>query len=135
MDVLVDKRSRGFSHSVSSKQIRSKKMQVIINSDSQVDLKEQSMEQWQQQVADSLQRFNDWITRVEVHLTDENSQAKGGPDDIRCLIEARPASRQPVSVEVRAATAEQALLEGARTMKRRLATMQDKARTESRDRD
>ncbi len=39
-------------------------------------------------------RFADQITRVEVHLSDENSQ-KGGGDDTRCLLEARLAGLQP----------------------------------------
>ena len=107
-------------------------MQVIINSDNQVDLQSNFIEHWQTEIATSLQRFSDWVTRIEVHLTDENSNSKGGVDDIRCLIEARPANRQPVSVEVRGASAEQALADGVQTLDRRLGTMIDKARTQQR---
>lgn len=110
-------------------------MQVLINSGNQVDLHEGSIQKWQEEISSALERFGNWITRVEVHLTDENSQTKGGGDDIRCLMEARPASHQPVSIEVRAASPGQAIAEGIDTLKRRLATMQDKARTESRKRD
>ena len=109
-------------------------MQVIINSDNHVELNEQSIEQWQTEISTSLERFSDWITRVEVHLTDQNSDAKGGPDDIRCLMEARPASQQPVSVEVRAASVDQAILEGTNTLERRLGAMIDKIRSEARKR-
>ncbi len=63
-------------------------MQVIINSDSHIDMTQEAVEHWQTEIATSLKRFNDWITRLEVHVTDVNSQAKGGADDIRCLIEA-----------------------------------------------
>ncbi len=107
-------------------------MQIIINSDNHLQMNQDSIEQYQSEVAASLKRFNDRITRIEVHLTDENSLAKGGADDIRCLMEARPASQQPVSVEVRAATVEQAIREGASTLKRRLSAMLEKSQTEQR---
>ena len=107
-------------------------MQIIINSNNQVPMNQDSIEQYQSEVAASLERFNDRITRIEVHLTDENSLAKGGVDDIRCLMEARPASQQPVSVEVRAASVEQAIREGTNTLKRRMNTMFEKSQTEKR---
>lgn len=109
-------------------------MQIIINSDKQVDLKAEQTEQWQTEIASSLERFGDWITRVEVHLTDQNSQAKGGPDDIRCLMEARPASKQPVSIEVRSSSVDRAIREATNTLERRLSGILEKARTESRKR-
>lgn len=49
----------------------------------------------------SLSRFEDHISRLEVHLSDENS-AKTGPDDKRCLIEARMEGRQPIAVTANA---------------------------------
>ena len=107
-------------------------MQIIINSDNQVELENKFIEHWQSEISSSLQRFSDWLTRVEVHLTDENSKAKGGTDDIRCLIEARPANRQPVSVEVRGSSAEHALADGIQTLDRRLGTLLDKFRTQQR---
>lgn len=107
-------------------------MQVIINSDNQVDLQEDFIQHWQSEITSSLKRFNDWITRVEVHLTDENGASRGGVDDIRCLIEARPADRQPVSIEVRGESAELALADGIQTLGRRLGTLVDKARTQKR---
>jgi ribosome-associated translation inhibitor RaiA len=48
------------------------------------------------------------ITRVEVHLSDENSD-KGGDNDKRCLLEARLAGLRPVVVSHRAATLQQAI--------------------------
>ena len=103
-----------------------------MNSDNQVDLNEDSIEHWRSEITTSLERFNDWITRVEVHVTDENSKSKEGTDDIRCLIEARPANKQPVSVEVRGSSAEHAISDGIKTMQRRLSAMVDKARTQRR---
>ncbi|MGI9516899.1 MAG: hypothetical protein ACR2NP_07645 [Pirellulaceae bacterium] len=107
-------------------------MQVIINSDNQVDLNDDLIQQWQGEISDSLQRFSHWVTRVEVHLTDENSNSKSGVSDIRCLLEARPADKQPVSVEVRGPSAEHALADGIQTLTRRLGTIVDKARTQQR---
>ena len=109
-------------------------MLVNLHSDNHVDLKEDSIQQLETEIATSLKRFSNWITRVEVHLTDENSQAKGGSDDIRCLMEARPAGKQPVSIEVRAASVVQAIQQGTNTLERRLGDIEDKARTEARKR-
>ena len=109
-------------------------MQVHINSDNHVDLNEHSVQHWQTEITAALKRFSDWITRVEVQLTDENSRAKSGSDVIRCVMEARPAGRQPVSIEVRAASVEQAIRTGTNTLERRLDSASDKARTQARKR-
>lgn len=39
------------------------------------------------------------LTRVEVHLRDDNSAAKSAPQDKRCVMEARIAGRQPLAVD------------------------------------
>ena len=59
-------------------------------------------------VEGALSRFNEHITRVEVHLTDENS-GKGGQDDKRCVMEARLEGRSPVAVTHHAASLHQAV--------------------------
>ncbi len=51
----------------------------------------------EKEVEKSLKVFRDRITRVEVHLHDNNGP-KAGPDK-RCVMEARPASHQPIAVE------------------------------------
>ncbi|MCQ4314327.1 HPF/RaiA family ribosome-associated protein [Pseudomonas stutzeri] len=48
-------------------------------------------------VEERLERFDDFLTRIEVHVSDENAQ-KAGADDKRCQIEARPKGHQAVSV-------------------------------------
>lgn len=50
------------------------------------------------EVIKAVGRFSDRITRIEAHLGDENAQKKG-PDDKRCMLEARPAGADPVVVE------------------------------------
>jgi ribosome-associated translation inhibitor RaiA len=56
-----------------------------------------------------LGRFEDRITRVEVHLSDENSRSKSHGDDMRCVMEARLAGLAPITVTEQAATVEQAV--------------------------
>ena len=56
----------------------------------------------------ALQRFSGRVSRVEVHLSDENS-GKGGADDKRCVMEARLEGRPPAAVTHKAATLDQAL--------------------------
>lgn len=55
-----------------------------------------------------LARFSSHITRVEVHLADENG-SKGGEQDKRCVLEARIEGRKPVAVTHHAASMKQAL--------------------------
>lgn len=59
-------------------------------------------------VEHALARFADSITRVEVHLSDENSGKKSLHDQ-RCMLEARLQGRQPVAVTEHAASQDQAL--------------------------
>ncbi|WP_263264112.1 HPF/RaiA family ribosome-associated protein [Pseudomonas sp. RIT-PI-S] len=48
-------------------------------------------------VEDTLARFDDLLTRVEIHVSDENA-GKAGAQDKRCQIEARPKGHTPISV-------------------------------------
>lgn len=57
------------------------------------------------------------ITRVEVHLSVENS-IKNGDNDKRCLLEARVAGLPPISAEHRAATVELAVSGAAQQLAR-----------------
>ncbi len=70
-------------------------------------------------VAASLDRFGERLTRVEVHLSDENGDKTRG-DDKKCVLEARPANMQPVSVTNVAATFDQAVDGAAKKMERHL---------------
>jgi hypothetical protein len=60
-------------------------------------------------ILDELSRFTDHITRIEVHLADENSH-KNGENDIRCILEARLENKQPIAVTSHADTVEKAAL-------------------------
>jgi len=84
-------------------------MQIQINTDRNIECHEALAAQLTGVVESALSRDSDHITRVEVHLSDENSDKKGGNDDMRCVMEARLEGRQPIAVTHRAATLDQAV--------------------------
>jgi ribosome-associated translation inhibitor RaiA len=60
---------------------------------------------------------SDRITRVEVHLSDQNGD-KSGQDDKRCMLEARLEGRQPTVVTHHAASLDEAVDGAADKLKR-----------------
>lgn len=93
-------------------------MQVQVNTDRNIEGGESLTRQVEAEVEDALGRFSEWITRVEVQLSDESSSSKTGDNDKRCVMEARPASLQPITVTHQAATVDQALKGCAKKMAR-----------------
>jgi ribosomal subunit interface protein len=73
-------------------------MLVQLTTDNHVSGHAERAERVETDVRAALERFTDQITRVEVHLNDENSSEKGGGNDKRCLLEARLAGLQPITV-------------------------------------
>ncbi|MCX7644088.1 MAG: HPF/RaiA family ribosome-associated protein [Rhodobacteraceae bacterium] len=73
-----------------------------------------------QELEHTLGRFAGRLTRIEVHLSDQNSPAKGGADDIRCTLEARPEGLRPVAVSHDAARIAEALRGAAQKLARAL---------------
>lgn len=51
------------------------------------------------QITTHLTRFLKRLTRIEVHISDENEPHRDTGDDKKCLIEARPAGRDPLVAE------------------------------------
>jgi ribosome-associated translation inhibitor RaiA len=84
-------------------------MQIQINTDRNIEGREALADQLRDVVESALNRFSDRITRVEVHLSDENSDKKGGTDEMRCMMEARIEGRQPIAVTHQAASLDQAV--------------------------
>jgi uncharacterized protein (DUF111 family) len=97
-------------------------MQIQINTDRNIDGNEAMIEQAQSVVRGALERFGARITRVEVHLSDQNSDKKSGARDLRCLMEARVEGLKPTAVSHEAATVEEALEGAAGKMHRSLET-------------
>jgi len=79
-------------------------MKIQINTDSNIAGNDQLRREVETLLRGALDRFSEKITRVEVHLSDENSDKKSGVDDMRCLLEARLAGLQPIAVSHEAAT-------------------------------
>jgi hypothetical protein len=93
---------------VSGGQTTEEKMQIQINTNSHVAGREKLAVDVRSVVESALSRFGDQITRVEVHISDQNS-SKSGPDDKRCVMEARLEGRQPTAATHYAATVDQAV--------------------------
>ena len=85
-------------------------MQVMINTDHNIDGREAVAGRITGLVEDALRHVSDHVTRVEVHLTDENSDQKGGVGAMRCVIEARIEGRQPLSASDEATSLDDAVL-------------------------
>jgi ribosome-associated translation inhibitor RaiA len=83
-------------------------MQIQVNTDRHIEGTDDLTAEVESSVRRSLSRFDERITRLEVHLSDLNSE-KSGPDDKRCMIEARMAGRDPVAVSHQAATVDAAV--------------------------
>ncbi len=83
-------------------------MIIQVNTDHNIEGKTELTQQIETDVADGLELYGDRITRVEVHLSDENSDKKFGTNDMRCLIEARLSGLQPLAVSDTGETTEQA---------------------------
>ena len=83
-------------------------MQIQVNTDHNIEGREALAAHVSGVVESALGRIRDQVTRVEVHLSDENSN-KSGRNDKRCVMEARLRGRQPVAVVHHAATLEDAV--------------------------
>ncbi len=79
-------------------------MRIQINSDRNIEIDEALQAEISAGVESALGRLRSGITLLEVHLSDENSDKKGGHDDMRCLLEARLEGHQPIAVAHRAAS-------------------------------
>lgn len=94
-------------------------MHIQINTDSNIAGREELAVQVKGVVESVLTRFSDRITRVEVHLSDQNSD-KSGQDDKRCVMEARLEGRQPTAVTHQAASLGEAVAGASEKLKRTL---------------
>ena len=76
-------------------------MQIQINTGHNIEVDEARIAEISGIVESALSRFSDHITRLEVHLSDENSDKKAGHDAIRCMIEARIRAASPLRSRTR----------------------------------
>ncbi len=92
-------------------------MEIQVNSGSNIEGVDELARRVEEEIETVLGRFSDQITRVEVHLNDENADKTGGADK-RCLIEARLAGRDPEAVTHTADSIEQAYTGAAKKLRR-----------------
>jgi ribosome-associated translation inhibitor RaiA len=83
-------------------------MNIQINTGKDVIISEELRASLTYLLSEELSRYNDQITRLEVHLSDEDGN-KDGLNDKRCMLEARVVSRQPIAVTDHAGTHEEAV--------------------------
>jgi ribosome-associated translation inhibitor RaiA len=83
-------------------------MTIQINTDKTLNGEKRNTDFFSTQIAEALQRFENHITRVEVHLKDE-SGSKDGFNDISCLLEARIEGRKPIAITNQANTMDSAI--------------------------
>ena len=79
-------------------------MQIEIHTDGNIEGHEALTAQVSGVVESALRRFGEHITRVDVHLSDENSDRKVGYNAMRCMMEVRLEGRQPIVVTHQATT-------------------------------
>ncbi len=94
-------------------------MIVQVNSDKTIAVDASLKRFVRGEVARILARFEDRVTRVEVHLSDINSR-RTGPPDKRCLVEARPAGARPITTSAVASRLDAAIGQALRKMQRSL---------------
>ncbi|MFO7525378.1 MAG: HPF/RaiA family ribosome-associated protein [Ignavibacteriaceae bacterium] len=72
-------------------------MKILFNTDKNVSGNQAIRSSMIDIISEDLSRFDDNITRLEVHLSDENGK-KSGQTDKRCVIEARLQGMHPIAV-------------------------------------
>jgi len=72
-------------------------MKIQLNTDKNIQGTEKLEAVISEKINHNFKQFAENITRIEIHLSDENAN-KSGADDIQCKIEARIEGVQPVMV-------------------------------------
>jgi len=94
-------------------------MQFQFNSDSSVMGTENVAERIETMMREKFARFDDRLTRLEVHVSDEHGHTHGF-DDKTCMIEARPRGGKPIGVTEHGSKVDAAARKAAQTMVQRL---------------
>lgn len=100
-------------------------MKIQLNTDKNIAGDERLENYLSSLIEHELSRFSDHITRIEIHLADENGQKKGA-NDKRCMLEARLENRQPIAVTSHANTVEQAVNVALDKLKASIETIYDR---------
>ena len=105
-------------------------MLIQINTDRNIEGTVEMITHLTEVLKDGLERFDDQLTRLEVHLSDENG-SKEGMDDKKCVLEARLKGANPIVVTTIEATVHQSVKTAAEKMQHTLEKMLEKKRVQS----
>lgn len=100
-------------------------MKVQINTDKNIEGSARLESYFAAEVEKSLDRFQDKITRVEIHFGDENGE-KFSLHDKKCVIEVRPVKLQAITVTEHAESLEKAFSGALAKAKKSLTTTFEK---------
>lgn len=98
-------------------------MKIQFNTDNNITVGKELKTSLTTLISEDLSRYSDKITRLVVHLSDENGNKKG-KNDIRCMIEARLEGMQPIAFINHADTYEKAVTGAVDKLKSSLNTIQ-----------
>lgn len=97
-------------------------MKIQFNTDKTVNGDERHQDFFTELIPKELDRYQSHITRIEVHIKDQNGK-KEGRNDITCVLEARLEGRQPIAVSDQADTSELAVSGAIEKLKASLETI------------
>ncbi|RKD12864.1 hypothetical protein BCY91_11525 [Pelobium manganitolerans] len=103
-------------------------MIIQVNTDNHIQGKEELNTYVNNLFNEKLQRFDSYLTRIEVHLSDENGGGKAGADDKKCNIEARLENLDPIFISSQSDDISKALHDGLAKIKRAIEHQLDKVK-------
>lgn len=101
-------------------------MQILVTTDNHTEGHARLHDYVRTKVETTLARFEQRVTRAEVHLSDQNGSAKKKDDDHKCVVEVRVNGLKPISVSHQAGTIELAITGSVEKMERALAHTLDR---------
>lgn len=103
-------------------------MLVQINTDKNIEGHKRMNDFFEEEIRKDLGRFDELVTRVEVHLEDENGN-KAGKDDKKCVIEAKIGNKNPIAVTSHSEAPEKAFYDALHKIKRTLSKEKEKIKS------
>lgn len=103
-------------------------MKIQINTDKNIEGHERLAAYFSEELEKGLARFEEKITRIEVHFGDENGE-KFSLNDKKCVIEVRVANLQPLTITDHSETIEKAFSGALAKAKKSLTTTFEKQKS------
>lgn len=100
-------------------------MIIQLNTDKNLTIHAEYESKINEVLTQQLDRYSQYISRLEVHLSDENG-SKSGLNDKRCLLEARLEGKQPIVASDMGDTYDLALKSATEKLKHALTTVVSK---------